>query len=123
LSIIKGTGKQYALRLENDMKSQFIELKKYYLAKLPEKINAIEVAWQEYLQQSNEEKLRILYRQLYNMSKSAELYGYKEVSHIAKKIDKALKKKTELLTNGKEKISVLLCQLKNCIKILEDTPK
>lgn len=70
---------------------QLVALKKYYLRQLPIKITAIESAWKEILLNPNSDYKRVLYRQLHDVNGSAGTYGYKEISAIARKLDKFLR--------------------------------
>ncbi|MBA2654674.1 MAG: Hpt domain-containing protein [Gammaproteobacteria bacterium] len=105
--------------MKDDMEQQINELKEYYLNKLPDKIEAIETAWQEYLDESVIENLQVIYRQSHNMSGSAGLYGYKEIGDIAKKIDKQLRQLPSLNTENKDKVSALILQLRKAYQKLK----
>jgi HPt (histidine-containing phosphotransfer) domain-containing protein len=94
------------------MEQQIAQLKQYYLSKLPSKIDAIESAWQDYLSDPTAEKMQTLYRQAHNMSGSAGTYGYKEISDIAKKMDKILRGETHLSSERKDKVTALIAQLR-----------
>lgn len=98
--------------MKQDRDQQLNDLKQYYLSKLPDKITAIELGWQEYLVKPDVEKLLVLYRQTHNMSGSAGTYGYKELSDIAKKIDKILRAQSNIDSENKDKITALIAELK-----------
>lgn len=109
--------------MKQSKEQQLIALKRYFVSKLPDKIKALEQAWQDYLEHPDPEKLQVLYRQTYNLSGSAGTYGFKEISDIAKKIDKLLRGQKHMPAENKEKISNLILHLRKiCNKIIIHSP-
>jgi HPt (histidine-containing phosphotransfer) domain-containing protein len=88
---------------------QLHQLKNYYVSQLPNKIAAMESAWQDYLQQPNHELLQVLYRQAHDLSGSAGTYGYKELNDVARRIDRLLREKLDY--ERKARITALIKQL------------
>jgi|688.fasta_scaffold885515_2 HPt (histidine-containing phosphotransfer) domain-containing protein len=104
--------------MTQNFQQQMIALRRYYTSQLPDKVIAIDDAWRDYLENPEPDKLRVLFRQTHNLSGSAGTYGYKDISNIAKKLDKILRTNKSLNDENKEQISTLITQLRDICKKL-----
>lgn len=104
--------------MKHNYNHEMIALRRYYISMLPDKITALETAWRDYLKVSNPEKLRVLFRQAHNLYGSAGTYGYKEISALAKKLDKMLRAQNSIDAETKARITAIVAQLKStCDKL------
>lgn len=103
---------------ESDLQAHLAALKKKYVAKLPEKIAAIDAGFTAFLSQPwTEEASFTAYRQIHSLAGSAGTYGFAGITEVARAVEAIFKKSLEARETvpaaDRTQVNTLMDQLRN----------
>lgn len=100
----------------SDFQAQLKVLSAAYASQLPEKLKQIEQAWSQLPHSEwDEERFQLLHRMVHNLNGSGKMFGFAELSDVARNLEECLKQimqtKAEPSEAQRKSIQVLLGEL------------